>query len=142
MIDVGLQIDRGRFQVGVAELSLEVVEGYAEVEGTNRMEMPQSVRSDHVERFTVFIAPVSPLNARLHRALVDDLPHPRGCHGGGDTLAGEDVSRVVEGLDPPLQFGYQGRRDHDVPVLPGLRLVGLEPDKSIIEIQTGLLQAG
>ena len=91
MIDVGLEIDRGRLQIGVPQLSLEVVEGYAEVEGPDRMEMPQSVRGDDVEGLAVLIAPVSPLDTRLHRPLVDDLAYPRRCYGGGDTLAGEDV---------------------------------------------------
>ena len=49
---------------------------------------------------------------------------------------------MVEGLQPPLQLGYQGRRDHDVPVFSGLRLVGLEPDEPVVEVQVGLLQAG
>lgn len=33
VVDVGLEIFRGRLQVGMAELGLEVVEGDAEVEG-------------------------------------------------------------------------------------------------------------
>lgn len=73
------------------QLSLEVVEGYAHVEGPDRMEVPQCVRGDHVEGLAVLIAPISPLDARLHRALVDDLAYPRRCHGGGDPLTGEDV---------------------------------------------------
>lgn len=62
--------------------------------------------------------------------------------GGGEPLAGEDILGVVEGLHPPFQLGYQERRDHDVPVLPRLRLVGLEPDEPVVEVQVGLLQAG
>ena len=118
----------------MAELSLEVVEGYAEVKGPDRMEMPQGVRGDHVEGPAVLTAAVSPLDASLHRPSMDDLAYPRRCHGGGDTLAGEDVIRVVEGFHPPLQVGYQGSRDHDIPVLPRLRLVGLEPDEPVIEV--------
>ena len=60
MVDVGLEIDRGCLQVGVAELSLEVVEGYAHIEGSDRMKMPPGVRGDHVEGLAVLIAPVSP----------------------------------------------------------------------------------
>ncbi len=142
VVDVGLEIDRGRLQVGMPQLSLEVVERNAEVEGQDRMEMPQRVRGDHVEGPAVLIAAVSPLDARFHRSLVDDLANPRRCYGGGDTLAGEDVIGVVEGLHPPLQLGYQGSRDHDVPVLPRLRFVGLEPDEPCIEVQVRLLQAG
>jgi len=37
VVDVDLEIDRSRLQIGMAELSLEVVEGYAEVEGPDRM---------------------------------------------------------------------------------------------------------
>lgn len=106
------------------------------------MEVPQCVRGDHVERLVVLIAPVSPLDARFHRALVDDLPYPRRCHRGGDTLAGEDVLRVVEGFHPPLQLRNERSRDHDITVLPRLRLVGLEPDEPVVEVQVGLLQAG
>ena len=75
----------------MAELSLEVVEGYAHIEGSDRMKMPPGVRGDHVEGLAAIIAPVSPLDACLHRAHVDDLPYPQRCHRGGDTLAGEDV---------------------------------------------------
>ena len=61
VVDVGLQVDRGRLQVGMTELSLEVVEGYAHVEGPDLMEMPQSVRSDDVEGLAASIAPISSL---------------------------------------------------------------------------------
>jgi len=39
VVDVGFQIDRGRLQVGVAELGLEIVEGYAHVKRPNCVEM-------------------------------------------------------------------------------------------------------
>ena len=37
------------------------------VEGPDRMEMPQGVRCDHVEGLSALIAPISPLDACLHR---------------------------------------------------------------------------
>jgi hypothetical protein len=40
------------------QLSLEVVERDAEVEGPDRMEMPQRVRGDHVEGLATLETPV------------------------------------------------------------------------------------
>lgn len=49
---------------------------------------------------------------------------------------------MVEGFHPPLQLRNERSRDHDVPVLPRLRLMGLEPDEPVVEVQVRLLQAG
>jgi len=48
VVDIGLDIDRDRLQVGMPQLSLNVVERDAEVDGPDRMEMPKRVRGDHV----------------------------------------------------------------------------------------------
>jgi hypothetical protein len=44
MIDTSLQVDGGRLQINVADLDLEIVERYAQVEGLDSEKVPQSIQ--------------------------------------------------------------------------------------------------
>ena len=91
MVDVCLQIDRGRLQVGVTELSLEVAKGDTKIEGMDRVKVPQGMWSNYLERLAVLIPSIDPLDLSLHSTLVDYLTYPRRGHGFVDTLAWEDI---------------------------------------------------
>lgn len=78
VVDIDVQINLGRLQIGMLQLSLEVLEGYAQVEVPGPMEMPKVVRGDHVEGLAVLIAH-NPLYPRLLPGLSQDRPRsPKG----------------------------------------------------------------
>ena len=123
MVDVDLQLGRSRLQVGMSQLSLEVVERDAKVEGSDRIKTPQSVRSDHVEGLAVLMAPVSPFRhnppgfaalwriRRWHIGLTYLLHIPGSC------------PRKLHPLDPKKAPSEIRREERGIPTMPALNLL-------------------
>ena len=121
MLQVGVQVYRSRGQVGVSQLSLEIVQRHSSVQGSDCVSMPQGMRRYRIQGPPVLIVTIYPLDPGLFGSLVDDLPNPPN----GDMtsiLAWEKPPRTSrQAQDPRLELCEDIGRYHHRSVLPGLR---------------------